>query len=67
MYAQFSHDKYIAHESDGYARLQITITGNEHRNFPLSLYMKTFVSSKLRPRPGRYNSLRIHGCIYICA
>ena len=55
MYAQFSHDKYVAHESDGYGRLQVTITGNEHRNFQIALYMKTFISSNLRPRPGRYN------------
>lgn len=63
MYAEFSHDKYVAHESDGYARMQITITGNEHRKFSASLYMKTFVSSKLQARPGKHNDLRMHGCI----
>lgn len=69
MYAQFSHSKYVAYEAKGYATMQITISGNEHRNFAVSVYFETFVSSKFRPRPGTGYKLvytYVVAYVYVC-
>ena len=55
IFAQFSQNQYIAHEADGYVTFTVTLSGNKHRKFPISVYLGVYVSSKFQPRAGKYN------------
>ena len=50
--AQFSQNKYMAIESDGYATVTITLNANYNRRYKISVYLRIFLSHKFQPRPG---------------
>ena len=51
---QFSHNQYMANESDGYATVTITLNANYSRRSATSVYLRIFLSSKFQPRAGGY-------------
>ena len=54
IFAQFSQNQYTAHEADGYATFTVTLSGNKHRKFPISVYLGVYVSDKFQPKAGTY-------------
>ena len=52
IYVRFSQKLYIANEADGYVMFTVTLAGNKHRKFRISVNLRVYVSDKFLPKAG---------------